>query len=104
MHVTVKLSEGVSFVAETDSQYRITMDGPPDAGGQNRGPRPMEVVLAGTGACTSFDVVFILQRSRQEVTDCVAEIEAERAETDPKVFTRIHFHFIVTGKNLRPQI
>jgi putative redox protein len=76
------------------------MDGAPESGGQNKGSRPMELVLIGMGGCTAYDVVHILRKSRQEITDCVAEIEAKRAETDPKVFTNIHIHFIVTGKNL----
>ncbi|MEO5862399.1 MAG: OsmC family protein, partial [Burkholderiales bacterium] len=72
------------------------------AGGRNLGMRPMETVLIGAGGCTAFDVIFILKKARQNVTDCVAEIDADRAPTDPKVFTKIHFHFIVTGKNLNP--
>ncbi|HYA37452.1 MAG TPA: OsmC family protein, partial [Candidatus Methylomirabilis sp.] len=94
---------GVSFSATTDSGHTVVMDGAPESGGQNRGPRPMELVLVGTGGCTAFDVVHILRKSRQEVTACVAEVEAERAATDPKVFTRIHIHFIVTGRNLDPK-
>jgi putative redox protein len=78
------------------------MDGPPAFGGKNQGPRPMELLLTGLGGCTAFDVILILGKSRQDVRDCVAELEAERAETDPKVFTKIHIHFIVTGKNLDP--
>ena len=78
------------------------MDGAPDAGGRNIGPRLMEVMLIGTGGCTAFDVVHILKRARQTVSDCVVELEAERAETDPKVFTKIHMHFVVTGKALKP--
>jgi putative redox protein len=76
------------------------MDGAPEAGGQNKGSRPMEVVLIGTGGCTAFDVVHILKKQRQDVTACSADIDAQRAETDPKVFTRIHVHFKVTGRNL----
>lgn len=79
------------------------MDGPPDAGGQNLGPRPMETVLMGAGGCTAFDVVHILKKSRQPVTGCVVELDADRAPQDPKVFTRIRFHFVVTGKGLNPQ-
>jgi putative redox protein len=79
------------------------MDGPPEFGGRNRGPRPMELVLIGMGGCTSFDVVHILKKGRQEITDCVAEIDAERAPADPKVFTRIHIHFKVTGRKLDPR-
>lgn len=76
------------------------MDGAPEAGGQNQGPRPMEMILMGLGGCTTFDVIFILKKARQDVTDCVVEIEAQRAETDPKVFTQIHLHFILTGNRL----
>jgi putative redox protein len=79
------------------------MDGAPEAGGRNLAPRPMELVLAGTGGCTSFDVVMILKRGRQEVSGCEVDIKAERAETDPKVFTKIHMHFVVTGKALKPE-
>ena len=76
------------------------MDGSPESGGRNLGPRPMETVLIGTGACSAFDVIHILKKSREQVTDCVVELLAERADTDPKVFTKIHFHFLVTGKQL----
>ena len=79
------------------------MDGPPDGGGRNLGPRPMEMVLIGTGGCTAYDVVAILKKQLQQITDCVAEIQAERADTDPKVFTKIHFHFIVSGKDLKAE-
>ena len=103
MECKVRWFEGMSFVAETGSGHLVAMDGPPEAGGRNVAPRPMEVVLAGTGGCTSFDVVMILKRSRQEVTGCEVKITADRAETDPKVFTKIHMHFIVTGKNLKPE-
>lgn len=103
MKASIKWTGGVSFSATTDSGHTVVMDGAPEAGGQDKGPRPMELVLAGTGGCTSFDVVHILRKSRQEITDCVAEVEAERAPTDPKVFTRIHIHFVVTGRNLDPK-
>ena len=103
MRARIKWVEGVSFLGQTESGHGVLMDGPPEAGGNNMGPRPMEMVLIGTGGCTSFDVVHILKKTRQQVTDCVAEIEAERAETDPKVFTRIHFHFVVSGKGLKPE-
>jgi putative redox protein len=103
MRARIKWVEGVSFVGQTESGHAVLMDGPPEAGGNNLGPRPMEMLLLGTGGCTSFDVVHILKKARQQVTDCVAEIEAGRAETDPKVFTRIHFHFIVSGRNLKPE-
>lgn len=103
MKARVKWAGEVSFTGETETGHTVAMDGPPDAGGRNLGPRPMELVLIGTGGCTSFDVVHILKKARQQITGCVAEIEAERAATDPKVFTRIHFHFVVTGKNLKPE-
>ncbi len=102
MKVTIKWTGGVSFVGENESGQTVSIDGPPDAGGQNRGARPMEVVLIGMGGCTAFDVVYILRKARQQVTDCVAHIAAERADTDPKVFTRIHVHFVVSGKWLNP--
>jgi putative redox protein len=79
------------------------MDGSPEFGGQNRGPRPMELLLLGMGGCTAFDVVLILRKGRQDISDCVAQIDAERAPTDPKVFTRIHVHFVVTGRGLDPK-
>ncbi|UJP04577.1 MAG: OsmC family protein [Nitrosomonas sp.] len=103
MKARIKWNGNVSFLAESGSGHSVLMDGAPDAGGQNLGPRPMEMLLMGLGGCSSFDVVLILKKSRQDVTDCVAEIEAERAEVDPKVFTRIHMHFIVTGHNLNVQ-
>lgn len=93
---------GMSFVAETGSGHAFVMDGAPDAGGRNLGPRPMEMVLAGTGGCTAFDVVLILKKGRHAVSSCEVSLNAERAETDPKVFTRIHFHFRVKGKHLKP--
>lgn len=103
MKARIKWAGEASFIGETESSHAVVMDGPPDMGGRNIGPRPMELLLLGTGGCTSFDVVHILKKSRQQVTDCVAEIEAERANTDPKIFTKIHIHFIVTGKNLKPE-
>ncbi len=102
MKVRIKWVGEASFEAETGSGHKITLDGPPDAGGKNKGPRPMEMLLVGLGGCTSFDVVLILKRSRQDVRDCIAEISAERAETEPRVFTKIHIKFIVSGKNLDP--
>jgi len=93
----------VGFSASADSGHTVLMDGAPEAGGQNNGFRPMELVLVGTGGCTTYDVIHILRKSRQEVTGCVAEIEAERAESDPKVFTNIHIHFVLTGKSLDPK-
>jgi putative redox protein len=99
----IKWVENVSFLAESESGHTFLMDGAPEGGGRNLGPRPMETVLMGTGGCTAYDVMHILGKSRAPVTDCVVEIDAERAAEDPKVFTRIHFHFIVTGKGLKPQ-
>ncbi len=91
---------GMAFSAETGSGHLLTMDGAPDGGGRNLAPRPMETVLAGTGGCTAYDVVLILQRGRHDVRGCTVKVQAERAATDPKVFTRIHMHFTVTGKGL----
>ena len=93
--------EGMSFVAETGSNHLVTMDGAPDGGGRNLAPRPMEMVLAGTGGCTAYDVVVILKKSGQDVTGCEVKLSAERAATDPKVFTRIHMHFVVRGRALK---
>ena len=104
MECSVRWMDGMSFVAETGSGHLVTMDGAPEAGGRNLAPRPMELVLAGAGGCTSFDVVMILKRGRQEVTGCEVKLSAERAENDPKVFTKIHFHFIVKGKGLKPEV
>jgi len=98
----IKLTEGMTFVAESGSGHAIVVDGAPDIGGRNLGARPMEVVLMGTGACSAIDVVLILRRGRQPIDDCVVELEAERAAEDPKVFTRIQFHYVVTGKGLDP--
>ncbi|MDR1935754.1 MAG: OsmC family protein [Candidatus Accumulibacter sp.] len=94
---------GMSFLAETGSGHAVLMDGPPDAGGRNLAPRPMEMLLAGTGGCTAFDVVHILKKGRHAITGCEVSLRAERAETDPKVFTRIHFHFTVSGRRLKPE-
>ncbi len=102
MKARVKWLDHMSFVGESGSGHSIVMDGAPEAGGRNLGVRPMEMLLLGLGGCSSFDVMLILQKSRQQVTSCEAEIQAERAEQDPKVFTRIHLHFIVKGKNLSP--
>ena len=93
-------ASGMSFVAETGSGHLLTMDGAADGGGRDLAPRPMETVLAGTGGCTAYDVVLILQRGRHAVTGCRVKVTAERAPTDPKVFTRIHMHFTVTGRDL----
>lgn len=105
MECTVRwLNEGMAFLAETGSGHLVSMDGAPEAGGRNLAPRPMELLLAGTGGCTAFDVVLILQRGRHEVEDCTVRIEADRATEDPKVFTRIHFAFTVTGRNLKREV
>ena len=100
MKARIKWVEDATFLGESGSGHAVVMDGPPDMGGRNLGARPMEMMLLGMGGCTAFDVVHILKKSRQDVTDCVAELEAERAETEPKVFTRIHVHFIVKGRDL----
>ena len=100
MKARIKLAEGMTFVAESGSGHAVVVDGNPEIGGRDLGPRPMELVLMGTGSCSAIDVVLILRRSRQEITDCIVEIEGERATEDPKVFTKIHFHFVVTGKAL----
>lgn len=102
MKATIKWVDGVSFVAESESGHAVVIDGPPDAGGRNIGMRPMEMVLLGMGGCTAFDVVSILQKARQPISDCRVELSAERADDIPKVFTRIHVHFIVSGKDLKP--
>jgi putative redox protein len=91
-------ASGMSFTAETGSGHLLTMDGAPDGGGRNLAPRPMETVLAGAGGCTAYDVVLILRRGRHEVTGCQVRATAERAAEDPKVFTHLHLHFVVTGK------
>ena len=103
MDCTVKWLDGMTFVAETGTGHLIAMDGAPDAGGRNLAPRPMELLLAGAGGCSAFDVVLILKRARQAVTNCEVRLNAERAETDPKVFTRISFHYTVSGHNLKPE-
>lgn len=100
-------SDGMAFIATTGSGHILAMDGAPavrsgDPGGHNRAPRPMETVLAGAGGCTAYDVVLILKKGRQDVRGCSVKLEAERAATDPKVFTRIHLHFTVRGKGLQP--
>jgi putative redox protein len=100
MKARVKWVEAVTFVGESASGHAVVMDGPPESGGRNLGIRPMEMLLLGMGGCTAFDVVTILKKARQPVTDCVVEMQAERADTDPKVFTRIHVHFVVTGNGL----
>lgn len=96
--------EGMTFLAETGSNHVVAMDGAPDGGGRNLAPRPMEMVLLGTGGCTAYDVVVILKKSGQEVIGCEVKLTSERAETDPKVFTRIHMHFIVRGRALKKNV
>lgn len=103
MECTIKLLDGVSFIAETGSGHIVAMDGAPDAGGRNLAPRPMEMMLAGAGGCSAFDIVMILRRGRHDVRDCTVKLVAERAETDPKVFTRIGFHYTLSGRQLKPE-
>jgi len=91
----------MSFLAETGSNHLVTMDGAADGGGRNLAPRPMELVLAGSGGCTAYDVVVILKKSGQDVTGCEVSLSAERAPADPKVFTRVHMHFVVRGRSLK---
>lgn len=100
MHVHVGWQGEAAFVGTTDSGNRVVMDGPPDAGGQDQGPRPTEMVLLGLGGCSAFDVVHILKKARQPLSGCEVDIEAERATTDPKVFTRIHMRFLLRGEGL----
>lgn len=103
MECTVRWHDGMSFIAETGSGHLVAMDGAPEAGGRNLAPRPMELLLAGTGGCTAFDIVMILQRGRHDIKGCEVKLSAERADTDPKVFTRINMHFVVTGRDLKPE-
>jgi putative redox protein len=100
MKARIKWTEQAQFVGSSDSGHAVVMDGPVEGGGRNLGLRPMEMVLLGTGGCTAYDVVDILKKSRQPIQDCVVEIEAERADEAPRVFTRIHIHFVVSGKGL----
>jgi len=100
MKARIKWVEDVLFVGESSSGHTVVIDGPPEYGGRNLGIRPMELLLQGLGGCTVFDVLLILKKARQLVTDCVVEIDAQRADTEPKVFTNIHIHFIVTGKDI----
>ena len=100
MKARVKWVEGTAMMGESSSGHALVMDGPPEAGGRNLGPRPMEMLLLGMGGYTQFDVLMILRKARQAVTDCVVELTAERSESDPKVFTKIHAHFVVTGRAL----
>lgn len=101
MKARIKWVENATFIAESGSGHAVVMDGPPESGGRNLGPRPMEMMLLGMGGCTTFDVMHILKKSREPVSDCIAELSAERAESEPKVFTRIHVHFIVKGHGLK---
>lgn len=101
MQATVKWVDGAMFVGESGSGHSVVMDGPADHGGRNMGVRPMEMLLLGLGGCASFDIVSILKKARQQISDCRAELEAERAEGVPSPFTRIHIRFVVTGNNLK---
>ena len=100
MKARIKWVQDVTFLGESGSGHSVVMDGAPDAGGRNLGVRPMEMLLLGLGGCSAFDVVLILKRGREQVTDCVVELDGERAATDPKVFTKVTMRYIVTGKNL----
>lgn len=102
MKARVKLVDGITFVAESGSGHAMVMDGSPEVGGRNLGPRPMEMLLMGAGGCSAIDVVMILRKARQPIVDCVVELEAKRASEDPKVFTQIHLHYVVTGKGVNP--
>ena len=102
MKARVKLVEGITFVAESGSGHAVVMDASPDVGGRDMGARPMEMILMGAGGCSAIDVVHILRKARQDLVDCVVEMEGERAAEDPKVFTRIHMHYVVTGRGLNP--
>ena len=104
MECVVRWTEGMTFLAETGSNHVVAMDGAPEGGGRNLAPRPMEMVLLGTGGCTAYDVMVILRKSGQLVTGCEVKLESERAESDPKVFTRIHMHFRLRGRGLKPKI
>jgi putative redox protein len=101
MKIRTKWVDNAMFIGETESSHSVVMDGPADSGGRNMGPRPMEMMLTGLGGCTSFDVVSILKKSRQKISGCIAEINAERSDEVPAVFTDIHIHFIVKGENLK---
>ncbi|MEY3605065.1 MAG: OsmC family protein [Burkholderiaceae bacterium] len=106
MHCTVRWGgpSGMSFHAETGSGHMVSMDGAPEGGGRNLAPRPMEMVLLGTGACTAYDVVLILRKSQQDIRDCEVSLQAERATSDPKVFTSLNMHFLVIGKGLKANL
>ena len=101
MECTVRWGHGMTFVAKTGSNHLVAMDGAPEGGGRNLAPRPMEVLLAGAGGCTAYDVAGILKKNNQDVTGCDVRLAAERAAADPKVFTKIHYHFTVRGRSLK---
>ncbi|MFM7275446.1 MAG: OsmC family protein [Gammaproteobacteria bacterium] len=103
MKATVTWLDGRAFVGESGSGHAVVMDGPPDGGGRNIGVRPMEMLLIGVGGCSAYDVVSILEKSRQKVSDCRVELSAERADAIPAVFTKIHLHFVVSGTDLDPR-
>lgn len=104
MECTVKWAGDAQFIAETGSGHALLMEGAADLGGRNVAPRPMEMILAGAGGCTAYDVVLILKRGRHAVEGCEVKMQAERAETDPKVFTKIHYHYVVSGRKLKPEV
>lgn len=104
MKATVSWLDGRAFVGESGSGHAVVMDGPPDGGGRNIGVRPMEMLLIGVGGCSAYDVVSILEKSRQKVSDCRVELSAERADAIPAVFTKIHLHFVVSGTDLDPRL
>ena len=103
MKTRVHWNEGMSFVGETGSGHALLIDGAPEHGGRNLGPRPMELVLLGAAACTAFDVVMILRKARQPIADCAVESEGKRADSDPRVFTHLHFRYVVAGRGLDPK-
>lgn len=103
MKARIKWIENVAFVGETESGHATVMDGAVEGGGRNLGPRPMEMLLLGAGGCTAYDVVSILKKARADISDCIIELNAGRADVDPKVFTTIHMHFIVSGHNLKAE-
>lgn len=104
MKATVKWVDGVMFVGESGSGHAVVMDGPPDHGGRNMGFRPMEMLLLGVGGCSAFDVVQILQKGKNDIVDCITELTAERVDAVPAVFSKIHLHFIVKGRNLKEAV
>jgi putative redox protein len=103
MECTIKWAGEAKFIAETGSGHAVIMEGAEDLGGKNQAPRPMEMILLGAGGCTAYDVVLILKRGRHAIEGCEVKLTAERAEVDPKVFTKIHYHYTVTGRNLKPE-